>query len=824
MNRAAVAMRWAVHGVLAVGMTVVTGCGDDGASETRGPGTISIPLQTTVGANTYRLAATFDIVGAQGTATLVSTGTEPVVSTTLPAGSYHASVESFTLYKDPGTGTFVAVPATIVSNDQAFSIFAHSTTTISFVFETQAGVVSVGSGNVNITFTVDEGAEPCTVFGAECAAGSWCPPPALTGKPAACLPAGTLPVGAHCNTPLDCAPPSTCHDFGDGPVCTPVCTPSAFGSACPTGGTCVEADPTFGLCTPEHACTPITVDLQARTVQSARFQLDFSNVVANNPEDLDVLRWAGGANLAQSFAIDACTYGVVEHFGNSWGPPDPGFGGTVLVGSGSTGSWEQDGSSIVIHSVSSGCDHTTSIPVETRYTFREGKGADTIEVERRFDLASAPLDRSFRPFIPRMTNAFDRVLHPNVTASALVNEGVFDCPYGCTRTDWDGSWFAYYASSGPLAGQGVIVRREQSVIPANLWVDYDAGITDTNTTSVLLLPPPGGFPAVVEEREILCFFDAESWTPAEQAALTLPEGCTLGLACDGSGTGDVLPCQPNPCQHGGTCSVDGEGGYTCHCPPSVTGQDCEIAFTDVQLGNFFTCGLRTDGHILCWGDGGGQGVPNETFKALAVGGFASCGLRSDGTPTCWGYTQQGIGNTPSGSFDGLVAYSDYACALHDHVPTCWGDRTQADPPPDTVLSAMDIGHSHSCGIRLDGTVACSGSNDFGQSTPPPGTFHALSLSPYSSCGIRQTDATLECWGSSFTGLPTGPLQAIDIDLGSGCAIAADGHLTCWGTNTLPPDGTFKKVGYHQLTGCAIGTNDQLVCWGNNVSGNAIPPY
>jgi len=494
------------------------------------------------------------------------------------------------------------------------------------------------------------------------------------------------------------------------------------------------------------------------------------------------------------------------------------------VGSGSKGSWEQDGSSVVIHSASSGCAQSLSVPVETRYTFREGKGADTIEVERRFDFAGAPVVESFRPFMPRMTNAFDRVLFPNLTASALVNVNVFDCPYGCTRADWDGSWFAYYASSGPRAGQGVIVRREQTPIPASLWVDNDGGITDANTTSALLVPPPEGFPAAVTEKEILCFFDAETWTPAEQAALTLPEGCTFGLACDGSGAGEALPCQPNPCQHQGTCSVDGAGGYTCQCPPGVTGSNCELAFTDVQLGNFFTCGLRTDGHILCWGDGGGQGVPNETFKALAVGGFGSCGLRSDGTATCWDYVSEGLGNTPSGSFDSLYAYSDYACALRNHVPTCWGNRAQTDPPPDTILSAMDIGHAHSCGIRLDGTVACSGSNNFGQSTPPPGTFQALSLSPYSSCGIRLGDSALQCWGSPFTGTPTGPLEAIDIDFGSGCAIAGDGHLTCWGIEPFPPAGTFKKVGYHQLTGCAIGTDDHLECWGNEVPGNATPPY
>ncbi len=35
------------------------------------------------------------------------------------------------------------------------------------------------------------------------------------------------------------------------------------------------------------------------------------------------------------------------------------------------------------------------------------------------------------------------------------------------------------------------------------------------------------------------------------------------------------PCSPNPCENGGTCSVDGEN-FVCTCPPEWTGERCEI--------------------------------------------------------------------------------------------------------------------------------------------------------------------------------------------------------------------------------------------------------
>ncbi|HTQ03057.1 MAG TPA: hypothetical protein VMI54_04345 [Polyangiaceae bacterium] len=578
----------------------------------------------------------------------------------------------------------------------------------------------------------------------------------------------------------------------------------------------------------DTSCRPITVDPAARTVRSARFFLDFSNAVANDPEDLDVIEWAGSANLAQSFASDACTSNVVEYFGNAWAPPDPNSGGLVLAGSGSSGTWTEDGDSIAIHSTSSGCSASTDVPVETRYRFREGIGADTIEVERTFDFSSASVSRPFRPFMPRLTDSFDRVLHPNAAGTSLLSEDISACPFGCQVGDWDGSWFAYVASSGPLAGQGMIVRREPSAVPVNLWVDSDGGVTYTNTSSALLLEPAGGFPPAVSEKELLCFFDAGSWTPDEQGALTLPAGCALGLACN-----SASPCQPSPCEHGGTCSLDGAGGYACECPATVTGRNCETVFTDLAVGQGFSCGLRSDEQIACWGAGyGAQQVPSGQFRALSAGGLSACALRTDGTIACWGQSDTGALNAPAGSFETIAAMSDYGCATHDEVPTCWGGLEAFGPAPNDRFSAIDIGAWHSCGIRPDGSVGCWGLLnapwlDFGQANPPPGAFRALSLTTYESCGIRQADGVLECWGDDVFGgapLPNGAVLAVDINSHSGCVIDEASRISCFGTDyPTPPAGFFKRLAISETHGCALGLDDRVVCWGGG-DGETTPPY
>ena len=68
----------------------------------------------------------------------------------------------------------------------------------------------------------------------------------------------------------------------------------------------------------------------------------------------------------------------------------------------------------------------------------------------------------------------------------------------------------------------------------------------------------------------------------------------------------------------------------------------------------------------------------------------------------------------------------------------------------TVPVQVTAGGGHTCAIQVDSTIVCWGSNNYGQATPPPGTFKAIDAGGLHTCAIR-TDETVTCWGKNDNG-------------------------------------------------------------------------
>jgi hypothetical protein len=58
------------------------------------------------------------------------------------------------------------------------------------------------------------------------------------------------------------------------------------------------------------------------------------------------------------------------------------------------------------------------------------------------------------------------------------------------------------------------------------------------------------------------------------------------------------------------------------------------------------------------------------------------------------------------------------------------------PFTTTSFTQISAGSDHTCGLRIDGSVTCWGSNSYGQAVAPSGTFAQLSAGDQYTCGLR----------------------------------------------------------------------------------------
>ncbi len=255
-------------------------------------------------------------------------------------------------------------------------------------------------------------------------------------------------------------------------------------------------------------------------------------------------------------------------------------------------------------------------------------------------------------------------------------------------------------------------------------------------------------------------------------------------------------------------------------------------FAAISAGTKHSCGLRTDGAIICWGWNryGQSEAPPGVFEVVSAGTFHSCGLRTNGTVTCWGSTSFGPSAWP-GKYKGIAAGNNHTCGLHtDGTITCWGNNNYGESePPVGLFEAVSAGGRHSCGLRTDGAIICWGSNHFGQSAVPAGVFEAVSAGDFHSCGLR-ADGSITCWGFNEDGqseAPAGVFEMVSAGYSHSCGLRADGSITCWGRDSEDglseaPSGVFEAVsaGGHS---CGLRADGAITCWGFNEEGQSEAP-
>lgn len=300
-------------------------------------------------------------------------------------------------------------------------------------------------------------------------------------------------------------------------------------------------------------------------------------------------------------------------------------------------------------------------------------------------------------------------------------------------------------------------------------------------------------------------------------------------------------------------------------------------WASVGAGTLHTCATRTDGSLWCWGDGGavlgyggtnGRPYPVQTAstsdwaqgkKDLGSGYRFSCALKVDGALYCWGVNGNG------------------QLGLGDRVERTVPTRVGTSP-----WSSLAVGGMHACGIQTDGSLWCWGSNRFGQLGVHPGTPSNVperceSNEEHGGCGTSplrlgtandwtkvtaggghtcalNASGTLFCWGKNDAGqlgigvtgpqsceLSYPPCNPEPVTVGTGfadvwagkdhtCARKATGQLTCWGRNDVGQvgDGTLtNRLAPVELDGGSAGwldvsVGDDITCAVRSGAGGTRP--
>ena len=296
--------------------------------------------------------------------------------------------------------------------------------------------------------------------------------------------------------------------------------------------------------------------------------------------------------------------------------------------------------------------------------------------------------------------------------------------------------------------------------------------------------------------------------------------------------------------------------------PTVTASvgPTALPLVDVDGGEAFTCGRRTDGQVYCWGQNAfaqlGIGSTTDarspalvgngmTFTSLTVGYVHACGLATDGKAYCWG--DNGYGQLGNGT------------NLSSSVPTV------VEPGFERNWATLSAGGLFTCGTTTTGEVFCWGRNNAGQlgngvltdfNVPvltSQGTrrFSSVSAGNDHACAIDNTNGTLHCWGNNQSGklgdgttlnraVPTavsgsGAYTAISAGGGHTCGILASGGATCWGANihgsigsgsfssSLPTPTavagglTWSSIAAGGSHTCGVAAGN-MYCWGLNSNG------
>jgi hypothetical protein len=264
----------------------------------------------------------------------------------------------------------------------------------------------------------------------------------------------------------------------------------------------------------------------------------------------------------------------------------------------------------------------------------------------------------------------------------------------------------------------------------------------------------------------------------------------------------------------------------------------------LSVGYHYGCAIAVSNAVRCFGGNldffNATSVPGE-FQQVSVGSVFSCGVRTDSELACWGWVRPGeptteTGPPPSGSFRSVGVGLIHVCAVDtQYVLACWGKEDNAAVIPDPGrYTQVSAGWEYTCGLHTDGTLDCWGEDTpFGGNvtTAPAGTYREVSVGEEEACALTYFD-DVTCWSIHSNEIKThaGPFTEVDAGEGWACAKQADGTPTCFvPVSTYNPYFTFppRPGSYSDLSlggpgVCGRRDDGSVNCWAGAYAGQVTP--
>ena len=129
---------------------------------------------------------------------------------------------------------------------------------------------------------------------------------------------------------------------------------------------------------------------------------------------------------------------------------------------------------------------------------------------------------------------------------------------------------------------------------------------------------------------------------------------------------------------------------------------------------------------------------------------------------------------------------------------------------------MAAGAFHTCALSATGTISCWGSNGYGQTTVPAGTYRQVTAGAFHTCAVSTAGAR-SCWGS-----------VTNLRLRFHTCAVSSGTVSCSGSNVYgqtnaPTTGTYRQVTTGRFHTCALSATGTITCWGSNAAGQTNAP-